>query len=198
MKRFLFVAMLFVFSLDLAAPAFAGRTVVRHRPGRTTVVHKGRHHRTTVVVHKHFPLRRRLPLVVVRPARVAVRVAPVVFLAPIVWAPVVIAVPPPQERFAWEDGETLVEDEEWTEFTLSVNDRGRELFIQIADGKAQISFAEVVFENGDTHVVDCRDRTKGPGLYPLLDFKDGRHVDHVRVVARAKTDEARVVLRMFK
>ncbi len=197
MKRFAFVAMLFVFSLEIASPAFAGKTVVRHRRGRTTVVHKG-HHRTRVVVHKHFPIRRRLPVVVVRPARVAVRVAPLVFLAPLVWAPVVIATPPPPDRFVWEDAETLVEDEEWTEFTLSVNDHGRELFLQISDGKAQISFAEVVFENGDTRVVDCKDKTKGPGLYPLLDFKDGRGVDHVRVVARAKTDEARVVLRMFK
>lgn len=34
--------------------------------------------------------------------------------------------------------------------------------------------------------------TPGPGLYPLLDFRDGR------LVARARTDEARVVLKMQK
>jgi hypothetical protein len=38
--------------------------------------------------------------------------------------------------------------------------------------------------------------TRGPGLYPLLDFRDGRKVDHVRLVARAKSDNARVVLKL--
>jgi hypothetical protein len=43
-----------------------------------------------------------------------------------------------------------------------------------------------------------QERTHGEGLYELLDFKDGRKVDHVRVVARAATKDARVVLRMQK
>ncbi len=37
-----------------------------------------------------------------------------------------------------------------------------------------------------------------PGLYPLLDFADGRKVDHVRMVARARSDEAKVALKMEK
>jgi hypothetical protein len=68
----------------------------------------------------------------------------------------------------------------------------------VAAGKVQADWAEVVFENGDTRVVDFEEKTHGPGLYSLLDFRDGRRVDHVRIVARAKSDEARVVLRMEK
>lgn len=197
MKRSIVIALLALFIVQIASDADARRTVVRHRRGRTTVVHKGPHNRTTVVVHKTFPIRRTLPLVVVRPARVAVRVAPAVYVAPIVWAPLIVAAPA-RHLMVWEDGETLYEDEDWTEFTLNVDDRGRKLFIQISEGRTQLNFAEVVFENGDTQVIECNEKTKGVGLYPLIDFKDGRKVDHVRVVARARDDEARVDVRMFK
>jgi hypothetical protein len=47
-------------------------------------------------------------------------------------------------------------------------------------------------------VVDFAAKTREPGLYELLDFKDGRKVDHVRMVARAQSDEARIVLKMEK
>jgi hypothetical protein len=40
--------------------------------------------------------------------------------------------------------------------------------------------------------------TRDPGFYELLDFRDGRQVDHVRLVARARTPEARVALQMEK
>jgi len=61
-----------------------------------------------------------------------------------------------------------------------------------------VDWAEVVFENGDTRAVDFDEKTLKPGLYSLLDFRDGRKVDHVRMVARAKSYEARVVLKMEK
>ena len=68
----------------------------------------------------------------------------------------------------------------------------------VAGGKVQFDWAEVVFENGDAQVVDFAEKAHGPGLYSLLDFRDGRKVDHVRLVARAKSREARVVLKMEK
>jgi hypothetical protein len=46
--------------------------------------------------------------------------------------------------------------------------------------------------------VDFGEKTYGAGLYNLLDFRDGRRVDHVRGVARAQSSEARLVLRMEK
>lgn len=188
MKRTILAALLVLMSLDVvAAPAQAAR--------KRVVVHHGRH-RTTVVVHRGFPIHRRLPVVHVRPARVATRVfvTPVVFLAPVVWRPLVVALPAPS-ALVWEDAETLAEDDDWTEFHLDVDHRGHKLYLQI-DGRAQIEFAEVVFENGDTQVVDFGSKTHGSGLYSLLDFADGRKVDHVRMVARARSDSARIVLRL--
>ena len=55
-----------------------------------------------------------------------------------------------------------------------------------------------MFGNGEAQVVDFGEKTHGAGLYSLLDFRDCRHVDHVRILARAKSDDARVVLRMEK
>jgi hypothetical protein len=186
MKRCIISILLAVLCVEMAAPAFAARVRVR----------RDRHGHTRVVVHRGFPLRRTLPVVVVRPPRVTVRVAPAVFFAPVVWTSAVIATAPASNVLVWEDAETLAKDDDWTEFTLHCDQRGTKLYLEIAAGKAQLNFAEVVFENGDTQVVDFDEKTHAPGLYSLLDFKDGRKVDHVRMVARARSDEARVVLRL--
>jgi hypothetical protein len=185
MKRFVLAAILAVMTLEIATPVFAARRVVVHRGP----------HRKTVVVHRTFPLRRALPVVVVRPARVRVAVAPRVYLAPVVWTAAVVTTAAAADRSTWEDAEKLVSADDWTEFTLNANARGTKLFLQI-DGRAELSFAEVVFGNGEVQVVDFANMTHKSGLYSLLDFKDGRTIDHVRMVARAKSDEARVVLRL--
>jgi hypothetical protein len=153
--------------------------------------------RHVVVVHPGFPIRRALPNVVVRAPRVVVKVAPRVFLPPVVWAGVVV-VAPPREALAWEDGETLAQAEGWTDFTLNVDDRGRKLFLEVVDGEVRLNFAEVVFGNGDAQVVDFAENQRGPGIYSLLDFADGRMVDHVRVVALATSATARLALKMAK
>ncbi len=205
MKRVVVAAVFVAAMLGLVGSAQAKRTVVHKGPHRTTVVHKGprgktvvhRGPRRAVVVRRGFPLRRTFPAVVIRPARFTVRVWPRVFLAPLVWAPVMIAAPAP-DHLVWEDGETLTEEEDWSEFSLDVNDRGRKMYLQVVSGSVQAQFAEIVFENGETQVVDFEEKTHGPGHYSLLDFKDGRKVDHVRVVARAKSESARVVLKMAK
>jgi hypothetical protein len=189
MKRFFTLFLLAILSFQIVEPAFAARRVV---------VKRGPHRRTTVVVHRNWPLRRPARVVVVRPARVAWRVAPVVFLPAVVWAGVVVASAPARDILVWEDGETLQKDEDWTEFSLNCDSRGTALWLEVAEGKVQFDWAEVVFENGDTRVVDMKEWTRGAGHYALLDFRDGRKVDHVRVVARAKSDEARVVLKMEK
>jgi hypothetical protein len=151
-------------------------------------------------VHRGWPLRRAARVVVVRPARVVVRVAPATYLAPVIFASTVVAVTgaPARDVLAWEDAETFEKDEDWTEVTLNCDARGTKLWLDLREGKAQFDWAEVVFENGDATVVDFTERTLAPGLYSLLDFRDGRKVDHVRLVARAKSDEARVALMMEK
>lgn len=192
MKRLVLLSLLAAVVLSIAEPASAARRRVVVRGPHHTVV------RRTVVVHRGWPLRRPLRAVIVRPARVTVRVAPVVFLAPVVWGGVVISRHPAHDVLVWEDGETLTRDEDWTEFTLDCNARGTRLWLEVASGRVQFDWAEVTFENGEAVVVDMKEYTRGPGLYPLLDFRNGRMVDHVRVVARAKSDETRVVLRMEK
>jgi hypothetical protein len=49
--------------------------------------------------------------------------------------------------------------------------------------------------NGESQVVDFDKRTLNPGIYALLDCREGRRVDHVRMIAQARTDDA--VLRLL-
>jgi hypothetical protein len=189
MKRLVVLFLLAVLGFQSAAPADAARR---------TVVRRGPHHRTVVVVHRGWPLRRPLRTVVIHPARVAVRVHPAVFMPVVFWTGMVVATRPATDVLIWEDGETLSQDDGWAEVTLDADSRGTKLWLEVVSGRMQFDWAEVVFDNGDTRVVDMKEWTRGAGIYPLLDFKDGRKVDHVRLVARARTYESRVVLRMEK
>ncbi len=189
MNRLITLFLILAVGFSAVEPAFAARRVV---------VRRGPHRRTVVVVRRGWPLRRPMRTVVVRPARVVVRVQPALFLAPVVFVAVLVATAPARDVLVWEDGETLTGDEGWTEFTLNCDSRGTKLWLEVVGGKVRVDWAEAVFENGDTQVVDFAEKTHGPGLYSLLDFRDGRRVDHVRMVAQAKTGEARVVLKMEK
>ena len=162
---------------------------------RVRVVHRGP--RATVVVRTGFPIRRALPHVYVRAPRVAFRVAPRVFLPPVVFGAVVVPVRPVASGIVWRETESLNRDDDWTEFTMNVDRRGSKLLLDVERGAAQISFAEVVFENGETQVVDFNDRVHRQGLYSLLDFRDGRKVDHVRVVAKADSPSTDISLHLL-
>jgi len=189
MKRTVALLLFAILGVQTVAPAFAARRVV---------VRRGPHHRTVVTVHRGWPLRRPARVVVVRPPRVVVRVAPVTYMPVVFWSGALVgpSAYPAHDVFVWEDGETLSRDEGWTEFTLNADSRGTALWLEVKSGRVQSDWAEVVFDNGDTRVVDMKAWTRGPGLYPLLDFRDGRRVDHVRIVARARSEQARVVLMM--
>jgi hypothetical protein len=141
-------------------------------------------------------VRTRRTTVVVRPGPV-VRVAPRAYLAPVVFGAVVVASLPPVSTRPWTAAEVLDRDEGWTDFTMNVDRRGSGMMLQIDKGAAQLSFAEIVFENGDTQVVDFNDRVHRTGTYSLLDFRDGRKVDHVRVVAQATTRETEIRLHLL-
>jgi hypothetical protein len=202
MKRVLAGLLLLAFGVSLAAPAFAARkTVVVHKNGshHTTVVKTGPH-RTTVVVHRGWPLTRPARLVVVHPAHARVRVTPVRYMAPVVFVPYVVALAsfPPSQAIVWEGSEKLVRDDDWSEVTLNCNVSGDKLWLEVMAGSAQFDWAEVVYTNGDAQVVDFSEKTLRSSLYSLCDVPAGRRVDHVRLVARAKTDVAAVYLRMQK
>lgn len=180
MKSRITVALLLV--MLSASLAEAARVRVRTGP-------RGRTH---VTVTRGFPIHRTLPTVVVRGP--AVRVAPRLYLAPIVFTAAVVAALPPAERRVWTSAERLEREDGWTDFTLNVDRRGTKLLLDIDGGAAQINFAEVVFDNGETQVVDFNERVHARGTYSLLDFRDGRKVDHVRMVAKADTANANIKL----
>src|SRR5512140_363293 len=108
-----------------------GKTVVHVNPAGKTVVHHGP--RKTVVVHKGFPLSRPLPRVVIRPPGAAIRVAPRVFLAPVVFPAVVVKVRPAPTRVVWYRTERFVPDDDWTEVALNVSREGAHLYFEVAD-----------------------------------------------------------------
>jgi hypothetical protein len=170
-------------------PADAARVVTRTRVTRRGVTH------TRVTVRPGFPIHRTLPAVVVRPAGV-VRVAPRAYLAPVVFTAAAIASHPSSPQ-NWRGSETLEREDGWTDFTIDVNRRGGRMLLEIGPGAAQISFAEVVFENGETQVVDFNDAVHARGTYSLLDFANGRKVDHVRVVAKADTASTGITLHLI-
>jgi hypothetical protein len=187
LKRFFALALLVVLA---SAELHAARvTRVRTHRGRVTRVH--------VAVRPGFPIRRTLPHVVVRPTTV-VRVTPRVYLGATAFTAVAIASLPPANARAWTAEENLDNEDGWTDFTMNFDRRGTALLLEVERGPAQISFAEVVFDNGDAQVVDFDERTQTRGVYSLLNFRDGRKVDHVRVVAQAKGDETRITLHLVK
>ena len=188
MKRPVAVFLLCMLGMQMVQPAFAARVRVVHHGAR----------KTTVVVRRGWPILRPARVAFIRPARYTVRIHPSRYWAPVFFTGVAVASYPASDVIAWEDGETLNRSEDWTEFTLGADSRGKKLWLEVKAGKVQFDWAEVVFENEEAAPVDFREKTYGPGLYEMLDFADGRKVDHVRIMARAKTDEARVVLRMQK
>jgi hypothetical protein len=186
-SSFLVACTALLFLAPLVAEAARVR-VVRHGP---------QYQRKTVVVHTGHPIRRAMhPAIVVRPG-VTFRVTPTRFLPAVVWTAAVVARPAP-DRIAWQDSETLSREDEWCELVFNSDQRGEKLYLEVVEGRVQFDFAEVVFDNGECQVVDFSEKTHRQGVYSLLDFKDGRKIDHVRMIARARTDDAKVALLLRK
>ena len=172
-------------------------------PRPPVVVNRG-----PAVLHRNWPLKRATRAVIVRPPRGGGRVfvQPRVFLPAIVFGGVIVGHRYERgyrhddgrfysrDSLVWQDTETLYREDEWTEFTLDCNARGTKLWFEILEGRVQVDWAEIVFENGEVQVVEFPERTLAPGLYQLLDFRDGRRVDYVRMVAQASSREAQLTL----
>jgi len=150
--------------------------------------------RARVVVRPDFPIRRERPVVVVRRRPAPVERRLVYMPAPVLWRGVVV-VRPQHDRWIWQDSEVLNKWEGWTDVVLDVNDRGRSLYLELG-GPTQLDFAEIVFSDGRTQVVDFRQRTHRRGAYELLDFRRDVRVDYVRVVARAMAPSVRLSVEM--
>jgi predicted NBD/HSP70 family sugar kinase len=160
----------------------------RRRPRRVV-------RRTRFVVRPGHPLARaaRIEVNVHAPRRVVVVGAPVRFLPMVTFAAVATSLPP-RDRLVWQDSETLEKEEDWAELNFGVDDRGDALLLDI-DGRVQMNFAELTFENGDVQVVDYNEHAHAKGIYRLYDFPGVRHVKTVRLVARAQSDDA--TLRLY-
>jgi hypothetical protein len=117
------------------------------------------------------------------------------YLAPVTVDSLVVTPPLPPTNEAWEGTEEVTSDR-WTEFTLAVGTTGAHLYLGVDGAAAQISVAEVVFDNGDSQVIDCNDQVVPPGLYSLIDLTSARKIDHIRVVARADTAASDITLRL--
>ena len=177
--------------------SFAGqrRKVVVH-PKRAVVRHPAKH--TKLVVRNGHPLKRTLPAtVVVRPARKTVVVgAPLHFLPAVAWRKASVSLPS-SDRLVWQDSEEVNRDEGWVDTNFGIDGSGNALFLQVA-GDAELNFAEVAFANGNVQVVDFNEQTHGDGTYKLLDFADGRHVKTVRILARSKSEDAKLTVYLSK
>jgi hypothetical protein len=200
MKRVTLFSFALVFAALFAPEFMAGqrrRVVVRPaRPARVVVRRPVAH--TRLVVRNGHPIRRVLPsTVVVRPARKVVTLnTPVVYLPARTWNATVVSLPS-SDRLVWQDSEEIHSDEGWVDTNLGVDGTGNALFIKI-DGLAQLSFAEVVFGNGNVQVVDFNDSAQRAGVYNLLDFSDGRHVNAVRLLAKSNSDDAKLTVYLRK
>lgn len=142
------------------------------------------------------PIRRSRTVVVWRTPVVVAPSARVVYAAPVAWTRAVVA-RPPSNRLVWEDSEVIQRNEDWVDSHFSVKNSGDALILNV-DGRAQVDFAEVHFGNGQVQVVDFNESLLQTGTYRLMDFGDGRRVDHVRVVARARTPRAKLTVVMKK
>lgn len=197
--------------LGLAASDFAsaqplprnfpgGGRVFAPRPGRPPVAVR----RAPAVIHPGSPIRRAPRAVIVRPPRVVAphRVAPRVFLPPVIFGGTVVVERHgrrhdrgfSRDSLVWQDTETLYREDDWTEFTLDCDARGTKLWFEVLEGRIQVDWAEVVFDDGEVQVVEFPERSVGRGIYELLDFRNGRRVDSVRMVARASSREAKLTL----
>jgi hypothetical protein len=126
MKRRLvpFFLLLGMFGLQtIAAPSADGQ---RRKPPR----------RTVVVVHRGFPIKRAPRNVVIHAIRRPYRIAPRLYLPLLTWGGVLVTTIPGRDLMVWEDGETLIQDEEWTEFTLNCENTGTKLWLEVVSGKA--------------------------------------------------------------
>lgn len=174
-------------------------------PGRIVPPPPAAVRRAPVVTAPGWPITRAPRPVIVRPHEV-VRplVPPRLFLPPIVFGGVLIG-----ERYdrrpgrgytrdnlVWQSSETLYREDDWTEFTLDCNARGSKLLFEVLTGRIQVDWAEVVFDNGEVQVVEFKERSLGRGIYALLDFREGRRVDSVRMVAKTTSREAQLTLWM--
>ncbi len=188
MKRILLASLVVAVGLQAAAgPAAA----------RPRAAAKGEPERVAIVLGQGFPIHRPFPSCVVHRPQRAIIDPYVVYGPPVLWMPVIVPLPS-RPHVVWEDGETLVKREGWADVQMNVKNRGIRLYLELT-GRTQLEFADIMFATGEGHAVDFDKGVYKPGIYTLFDFSEGhevREVRYVRLVARAKGAESRLIVRM--
>ena len=161
---------------------------------RRVVVKRNR----VVVTRPGHPIRRTLPpAVIVRPARTRVVFgSALIFLPAVVWTAAVVSLPA-RDRLVWQDSESFNKDEDWVESNFGIDTQGNALYFEL-DGRAELNYADVTFNNGEVQSVDFEEKVRTPGTYRLLDIANGRHVKTVKILARARTEHAKITVFMAK
>ena len=150
----------------------------------------------TNIAAADFPIHRRLPTATVVRRPTVTIVEPRMYLTPTTFSAVMSSNPPAVLNEVWSGTEQLKSSDGWIDFTKSVGVIGQHLYLSVDDGEAQISYAEVVFDDGASQVVDFNDQFQDPGLFSLVDSLNGQRVDHVRVVAKADSSLSDISLRL--
>ncbi len=182
-----------VLAVSFAAALIPSAAVAQRR--RRVVVR-----RTRVVVHPGHPIARVVnrQVLVRRPARVVVVGAPLRYLPVVAFTAAAVAITlPPRERLIWQDVETIEREEDWVESNFGVDEGGDALYLEI-DGRAELDFADITFENGEVQSIDFNEGTYSRGLHRLLDFPGRRQVKTVRLVARSKSEHTTLKVYLSK
>jgi hypothetical protein len=121
---------------------------------------------------------------------------------PAVWLPVIFwagpyAVDPWMEGAVWQDAQPMDDPDQWAETDFDVDGPGSDLVLDVT-GQVALDWAEIVFADGTTQVVDFKNTTVESGTYSLLDWRESRRVDHIRMMARPVAAGSSVGVRLME
>uniref|UniRef100_A0A832HZP8 Uncharacterized protein n=1 Tax=Eiseniibacteriota bacterium TaxID=2212470 RepID=A0A832HZP8_UNCEI len=89
----------------------------------------------------------------------------------------------------------LVREHGWTRLGFEVRDHGLGVYLDVR-GRAEFDRAEVVFADGALEALDLGRAVRGAGVYRLVEFEGEREVLCVRLLARARSPQAHVDVRL--
>ena len=89
----------------------------------------------------------------------------------------------------------LEQSEAWQTYGFEVSDSGLGLFLDLT-GSIEFRVARVTFADGTVRDVDLRDARRSDGLFELVTFASEERIHAVRLVARARSPQAKIAVRI--
>lgn len=121
---------------------------------------------------------------------------PVYVPEPVETNPVVQVNVQPSEPIVWENTHSINNSVGWTELMMPVHQTGRNLALNVQNGKSQLDSLEVHFGDGQVEQINLQDQTFGNGTYSLLNFGSQRYVNSVNLVARSQSPATNLTVRL--